>query len=196
MSILNTNIELWKPVKNYEGLYEVSTLGRVKRLAHHRIHWVNKTVSRFSEKILKSSPNNHNVCNVKLYKNRKGKTFSVHRLVAVAFLSIKDNKDVVNHIDGNRLNNKVSNLEWVNPRENKTHSYIGVATSSKFTGVHFRPDLNKKWVASYTIGTKTYHIGCFNSEKLAHRAYNLKLKKMGYTNKYSTDNNLKIALPK
>lgn len=96
--------EIWKDVVGYEGLYQVSNLGYVKR----------------KNRILKHTYREHYKA-VILCKNGKTKTFQVHRLVALAFIPNTNNLPQINHIDGNKLNNKVSNLEWVTPSENRKH---------------------------------------------------------------------------
>lgn len=103
--------EIWKDIKNYEGLYQVSNLGNVKSL--HRY-----------EKLLKPYINEHNgYVYVILYKNKKNKCCRVHRLVAQTFISNYENKPYVNHIDGNKQNNCVSNLEWCTAKENTQHAF-------------------------------------------------------------------------
>jgi predicted XRE-type DNA-binding protein len=100
--------EIWKDVIGYEGLYQVSNLGRVKSLRKNLI--------------MKLCSANHGYLNVGLNKNLK-KSFYIHRLVAQAFIPNPENKPQVNHKDGNRLNNKVENLEWNTNYENMRHGY-------------------------------------------------------------------------
>ena len=100
--------EIWKDVKNYEGLYEVSNLGRVKSLNYNRTR---------KEKILKSGYV-CGYCKVVLCKYGKMKHFLVHRLVAEAFIDNSNNKPCIDHIDGNPMNNRVENLRWCTQREN------------------------------------------------------------------------------
>lgn len=104
--------EIWKDIEGYEGLYQVSNLGRVKRLK-------GKYMSK--ERILKPCENNTGYLQVHLCKNSKSKFYKVHRLVALAFIQNPENKQQVNHIDETKLNNVVSNLEWVTAKENNNH---------------------------------------------------------------------------
>lgn len=94
-------VEEWRPVVGYEGLYEVSNLGRVKRVVH-----------------MKTCVKKHGYVIVSLFKNGKTKSFSVHRLVAEAFIPNPDGKPQVNHIDECKTNNCIKNLEWVTAKEN------------------------------------------------------------------------------
>lgn len=96
--------EIWKPVKDYEGIYEVSTLGRVRR--------IHKDARSSPYKILRLDTTSKGYKKVHLYKNNIGKPFQVHRLVAEAFIPNSDNLPQVNHIDENPSNNRVDNLEW------------------------------------------------------------------------------------
>jgi transposase len=105
----------WKPVLNYEDIYEISENGDVKRIA--------QTNNQYGVgHILK-----HNIINgyahVQLHKQGKVKSMRVHRLVAMSFLINDENKPHVNHIDGNKLNNHFSNLEWCTPSENEIHKH-------------------------------------------------------------------------
>lgn len=108
-------MEIWKDIKDYEGLYQVSNLGRVKSL--YRIDSSNHKVY---EKILKTRER-HSYIAVDLHKEGKAKTFSVHRLVAMAFISNPDNKPQINHKDENKENNCVDNLEWCTVLYNNTY---------------------------------------------------------------------------
>lgn len=118
--------EIWKDVKDYENLYQVSNLGRVKRIL-----FVNNIIIKQKEVIIKQNINKRNRCIAHLYKNNKRKAISVHRLVANAFIENPNNLPQVNHIDGNPKNNKVSNLEWCSASYNCKHAYINDLTKLK-----------------------------------------------------------------
>lgn len=107
--------EIWKDIEGWEGLYQVSNLGRVKSLSRHRIVGWADYVSK--EKVLKQSTNNGGYNYVWLHKEGKKKIYKIHRLVATAFLSNPNNYKCVNHKDENKANNTVENLEFCN------HSY-------------------------------------------------------------------------
>lgn len=99
--------EIWKSVKGYEGLYDVSNMGNVKSLRN------GKALSVSYEK---------RYCTVALYKDKVKRHFYVHRLVAEAFCEKQKGREVVNHIDNDTHNNKAENLEWVTPKSNTLHS--------------------------------------------------------------------------
>lgn len=99
--------EIWLPIPNYINLYWISNLGNVK----------------CKNKQLKQRTNKKGYLKVRLYKNNKCKTFSIHRLVAINFIPNPDNLPQVNHKDGNKLNNTITNLQWCNNSENQLHAY-------------------------------------------------------------------------
>lgn len=117
--------EIWKDVKGYEGLYQVSNLGRVKSL-NKKVNTINQYGAIHKRTIkgrnLKQRETHNGYLRVKFIKNKKIQKVRVHRLVAEAF--IEKPKLEVNHIDGNKKNNNVENLEWVTPKENKKHAWI------------------------------------------------------------------------
>lgn len=104
--------EIWRPVVNYEGLYEVSSLGRVRSLGFDIYH---------PSKFLKMRANNKKYFYVDLHKNKTAVRFLVHRLVAIAFIPNPDNLPCVNHKDCNPQNNCVENLEWVTHQQNMNY---------------------------------------------------------------------------
>jgi hypothetical protein len=107
-------IEEWKDIKDYEGLYKVSNLGRVK------------SNYKGLERLLKPLSKNNGYLFVILYKDTKPTKYYVHRLVAKAFIPNPENKPQVNHIDEDKSNNMVSNLEWVTAKENMNHGTRGL----------------------------------------------------------------------
>lgn len=117
--------EIWKDIKGYEGIYQVSTFGRMKSLDRY-VTRKNGAVQFYPGKFLKICYNKRvDVYEVHLRKNNKRKCFKVHRLVAEAFIENDDpiNKTTVNHKDGKRENNRVDNLEWATYSENEQHAY-------------------------------------------------------------------------
>ena len=116
--------EIWKEIVGYDGLYQISNLGRVKSLGN------NKTKK---EKILKSSVDGDGYLFVKLYKNRKFKSFIVHRLVAEAFIQNPNNLPQVNHKDENKQNNCVQNLEWCTVKYNVNYGTRNKRVAEKST---------------------------------------------------------------
>lgn len=115
--------EIWKSVVGYEGLYEVSNLGRVKsvsKIVKYR-RWGATTEKKLNEKIIKPSASLY--YHVTLSNDRIKKDFLVHRLVAIAFLPNPESLPDLNHKDGNKLNPLLDNLEWVTKSENHKHAY-------------------------------------------------------------------------
>lgn len=117
--------EVWKDIEGYEGLYQVSNLGNVKSLDRTQIQkrgdlYYNR---KYKGQIIKPHLTHKGYCAIGVTKNNKHKNFSVHRLVAKAFIPNPENKPEVNHIDGNKQNNMVNNLEWCTRSENLKHAY-------------------------------------------------------------------------
>ncbi|HBR6619823.1 NUMOD4 motif [Klebsiella pneumoniae subsp. rhinoscleromatis] len=117
----------WKDIHGYEGLYQISSDGRVKSLPflQRYTHWRTgeELFRQTKERILSVNIINSGYAVVQLWKNDKGQPFLIHRLVAEYFLQGSP-KLTVNHKDGNKLNNKVSNLEWASYSENLKHAVI------------------------------------------------------------------------
>ena len=129
-------VEVWKDIQDFEGLYQVSSFGRVKSLARLR-QTRNGRFAPKRELILKQKISKSGYCVLNLCKNSVKYHFSVHRLVAQAFLENPEHKPTVNHKDSNKLNNSVSNLEWSTSTEQMNHAVtnnlLEVRGAPKFT---------------------------------------------------------------
>lgn len=122
--------EIWKDVVGYEGLYQVSNLGRIKSFVKHT----------GNGNILKNFKNTDGYDLVIITNGIKRSTKTVHRLMAIAFIPNPENKPQVNHIDANKKNNNLSNLEWVTRSENTLHAYkVGVMGGRKMVEKRFIP---------------------------------------------------------
>lgn len=105
--------EVWRDIKGYEGIYQISNLGRCKSLVRK---W------RLRELILKLSENKDGYLLVVLYKEGVQKTYKVHRFVAIVFVPNPNNLPEVNHKNGIKVDNRVENLEWCSHSENVKHA--------------------------------------------------------------------------
>jgi len=132
-------IEIWKDVVGYEGLYQVSNLGRVKSLERTVVNtksWIFKNTNgeqKRKEYIMKKSCDSLGYVRVTLQNKLKNdrKTYKVHRLVAIAFRENKNNLRCVNHINGVRHDNIVENLEWCTHKQNTQHAIVVLGNTRK-----------------------------------------------------------------
>lgn len=128
--------EIWKDIKGYEGIYQVSNLGNVKSLNYNRSH---------KERLLKPTPTKRGCLIVEL----KSKAYQVHRLVAQTFIPNPNNLPQVNHIDENTSNNIVSNLEWCDAKYNSNHG----TRNERIKQSHLKPvvqyNINNEYINTY-----------------------------------------------
>lgn len=155
-------MEIWKDIKDYEGHYQVSDLGRVK------------TVKFTKERILKPGYDRDGYQSVCLFKNNKGKKKHIHQLVAIAFLNHKPcgQKRVVDHIDNVKVNNALQNLQIISQRENASKDKSGY--TCKYVGV-YKHQSYEKWVASININGKSNYLGYYDTPEEASAVYQNRL---------------------
>lgn len=142
--------EIWKDIKGFEGIYQVSCQGNVKSVSRKRRHGRGFLVQK--EIILKLGLTHQGYQRVSLGTKKSNK---VHRLVAEAFIPNPDNKPYVNHKDGNKANNHIDYLEWVTPLENNLHCYR-VLHKSPSQGFMYDKNKKSKKVEQYYVSEEGY----------------------------------------
>ncbi len=149
--------EIWKDIPGYEGHYLASNLGNIKSLKHGK------------EKLINPFYNEKGYLICFLSKNNNQKKFKVHQLVAMSFLNHKPcgMESIIDHINNDRTDNKLENLRIVSNRDNCHRVKHGLNTS-KYKGVYRQ---NNKWRAQASIKNKKFHIGYYDDEEEASKAY-------------------------
>lgn len=160
-------LEIWKSIKDFENCYEVSNLGNVRSLDRYYYCKSKEKPNLFKGKILKQRFDKYGYLTVNLKKNQKSHIKKVHRLVAIAFLENKNKCTNINHKDGNKNNNSVSNLEWCTIRENTQH---------RTKNLLVKPILNKEQV-----------LDIINNCKPAKNQINSNFSISGFARKYNVD---------
>lgn len=155
--------EVWKGIKGYEDYYLISNYGVVKSIKHNNDLELKQCINSVGYRV------------VHLYKNGNKKTKTIHQILAVAFMGHKTNgyKMIVDHIDNNKLNNKLSNLQITTQRHNSSKDRKGY--SSKYVGVCWS-EASKNWMSRIQINGKSVYLGIFENEYDAYLAYQNKLK--------------------
>lgn len=172
-------MEIWRDVLGYEGLYQVSSEGRVKTISKDvkfKNRWGQDAVRHIDEKIMKTKVQQNDYDALTLSKDGVRKTFCMQRLVATAFIPNPENKPQVDHIDGNKHNNCVENLRWVTAAENCAnplwveHSKnISDETRRKMSEKSYRS--HNKPIIQYNLNGEM--VGIFDSTAIASRFYGI-----------------------
>lgn len=133
-------MEQWKAIEGYEGIFEVSDYGRVRSL--DRLSANGRQLKGKMMSVSRKGKKENEYMQVGLMKEKKQRTHNLHRLVAIAFIPNPENKPEVNHLDGDKTNNHVSNLSWVTRKEQMEHASEtglmlvgGMSQNSKLTDV-------------------------------------------------------------
>ena len=185
---MNNQTEIWKDIPVYEGLYQVSSFGRVKSLS--RTVYIGAHSKRIKPENIKiptmSKKGYYCIC---LCDNGRQCSRLLHRLVAEAFILMEnDYQNQVNHINGDKSDNTINNLEWVTRRENTCHCYLSKKPNINNIGISKRPTKRCEaiWYVSITLNKKRFHLGTFKSESEAILAKNIFYEKHNISNKYSS----------
>jgi hypothetical protein len=158
--------EIWKDIKGYEGYYQVSNLGRVKSLKRIVQH-SNGSYHTIRERILKNVYDQDGYLRVTLAINGKRPIQQVHRIVMNNFIG--NSALQVNHIDGDKENNKLNNLEYVTNIKNINHRELSINNKKKY-GVYYLKSIKKHRVI-ISINNKRTSLGCFESQDEAYRVF-------------------------
>ncbi len=175
---MESEIEIWAPLFGYEGVYEVSSFGRVKALEREWYSGEHLNIKKSKkEHLMKLHLNKYGYVSVTL-NNRGQSKRTVHRLVALTFILNPHNKPYINHKDGDRTNNHINNLEWCTNSENILHAYkTGLQVSQKrgdhpharrIKCINFDTEYRCMKDASDILGVSAYSIGKICNNKQVH----------------------------
>ena len=170
LSLEDIEGEIWKDIEGYEGHYQISSFGRVKSLG--RLMCRGYVFRMCKDTIRKITVKKDGYAEISLWIKNKSTYFRVHRLVALAFINNSKNKSEVNHINSNRLDNNVTNLEWTSKSENQCHANVNRKKTSKYVGVCYIKIDNKYyyWESYIQINNKKIHLGIYKTEEEAYQA--------------------------
>jgi len=181
----NYQNEIWKDIIGYEGYYQISNFGRIKKMERmvydQKGNYLRKDPERLNKIHINKKRGNYYTTDLHLLGKRK--TFQTHRLLAIAFIPNTENKKYVNHIDHNPMNNSLDNLEWVNQMENSCHAQKKIKRTSKYIGVGW-DKYHSKWKSQIYFKGKSIHIGSFKTEQEAYEARKKFEQDNGISNKY------------
>ena len=172
----NQKKEIWEDIDGYKDMYQISDLGRVKSLSRKVRHYRGGLL-QLRERIMVSVPDSQKYHTVRLSNDGVSKTRKIHKLVGIAFLNHNPNNsnEVVDHIWGDKDDNRAVSLQIITPRENTSKDKRN--GTSKFIGVSWDKQ-HKKWVSQIEIKRKKIFLGRFTNELDAAEAYNNRLEEL------------------
>ena len=155
MSNFISTTEIWKDIPGYEDVYKISSFGNV--------------YSYSTERILKPTlKKEKGYLKVGLYHNYRNRSCEIHRMVALTFFGVRPKGFVTDHIDGNKLNNRLDNLQYITSRANVIKGNVCMNKSSGYVGVNKSRNM---WRARISLDGKKISIGTFKTELQAAKAY-------------------------
>ena len=186
------NEEIWRPIEGYEGLYEVSNLGRVRSLDRY-VKGKGKSYRLHKGKVLSSAKDTIGYLFVILHCNGKCKTIRVHRLVAEAFIPAVEGLSEVNHKDEDKTNNRVENLEWCSHKYNMNFGTRNIRAKETSIKNGYWTDLNREeWRKKYYQEKKDHIKEYYKKYYQEHKnEYNERQKEYYRKKKEQIQNNVK-----
>ena len=186
--ISNAKEEIWKPVKGYEGFYEVSNLGRIRSL-DRTVNCVHNSVAIKKGKILKLSTIPKGYLCAHFSKYGKSKSIEIQRVVALAFIPNPNNLPCVNHKDEDKTNNKVDNLEWCTYKYNNTYgTRLEKSAKKHINGKNaktvYQYSLDEKFLNEYPSCAELKRLYNYDASKISECCRGLRKTAYGYKWKY------------
>lgn len=168
------HMENFKEIKDFETRYLIGDNGTVISLPkEHPSGFNGRGITRREKRVLTSTPDKNGYSTVCISKDKKVYSKKIHRLIAEMFIPNPENKPEVNHIDGNKANNNISNLEWCTKSENTKHAYAAGLRVSKIQSQSYAAGmLTAKPIIAYCYKTNK-ELWRAESIKSAARLYNL-----------------------
>lgn len=150
LSIENFEEEVWYSIPNYVGIYEYSSLGRIKAL--YRVKGIGRGARERESHIMKQFLNPDGYPMIELHNNGIGKKYKVHRLLAICHIPNPENKSEINHKKGIKTDNRLSELEWSTTSENVQHAYDYLGKVTPMKGKFGKNCPNSKKIMCDTLG--------------------------------------------
>ena len=164
--------EVWKEVKGYDGKYAVSNYGSVKTLSRIVSNGYNNRMT--TERLLKPQQKKDRYFKISLRSNGKSISYRIHRLVYETFVGPIEDGKVIDHIDSNRENNRVDNLQAISQRLNIIKANITRHTTSIYPGVSYCNSTDR-YLSCIEVNNKTVHLGLYESADDAFSTYKKEL---------------------
>ncbi|WP_286777107.1 NUMOD4 domain-containing protein [Sphingobacterium sp. UBA2074] len=149
------NNEIWRDIPGYEGIYQSSTKGFIRSLDRLLKNSKGQFIKKGSIKSLNKSKNGY--LSVDLYRDNKRQTLLIHRIIAITFINNTKNADTVNHINGDKYDNDVNNLEWCTYSENHKHSYEKLGRIAGMKGKRNELNTNSKPIIMINSNDEIVH---------------------------------------
>ena len=172
---MNEHAEIWKDISGYEGVYQISNIGRVRKTKNRKDGLPGNQFLYMAK-----TDNGNGYDYITLHKNGTRKNHYIHRLVASAFIENPQKKNCVNHIDYNRKNNNVDNLEWCTCKENIRHSAIHMSGPRQQTNNTGEKYIHKRRYGGFEVVVNRRYLGKYADIKEAIRERDLYIEKIKY----------------